>query len=111
VIAVFTKYEQFMRNVEMQLEDDQRSPALLNDEAAKVFNEHYLDKLRGPPPFVCLEGERFMNKRACIRLMSVLQKCTSLANGVLPFLKRQLTHSLAKWLPSCYYRYKRITWS
>jgi hypothetical protein len=99
VIALFTKYEQFMRNVKMQLEDEERDPALLNDEAAKVFNDHYLDKLRGPPPFVRLEGERFMRKRVCIRSMSVLQKCTSLANGVLPFLKRPLTHSLATSLP------------
>jgi hypothetical protein len=61
-----------MRNVEMQLEDEQRDPGLLKVEAENIFDEHYLAKLSGPPPFVRLEGERFMNKRACITLMSVL---------------------------------------
>jgi len=39
----------------MQLEDEQRDLALLNDEAENIFNEHYLANLSGPPPFVCLE--------------------------------------------------------
>jgi hypothetical protein len=111
VIAVFTKYEQFMRNVEMQLEDEQRDPALLDDEAEKMFNEHYLAKFSVTPPFVRLEGERFVNRQVCLTLIFVLQKCTSLASSVPSFLKRRLTHSLATSLPSCCYRYRRIIWS
>jgi hypothetical protein len=100
-----------MRNVKMKLEDQQRDVALLNDDVENIFKKHYLANLSGSPPFVCLESEHFANERACIMIISVLQKCTSLANGVLPFLKRQLTHSLATSLRSCCYRYRRITWS
>jgi hypothetical protein len=60
VLAVFTKYEQFRREVMMKLEDQKRDPALLNNEMEKIFKEHYLAKLRGSPPFVCLESEGFV---------------------------------------------------
>src|ERR1700730_7736658 len=53
VIAVFTKYDQFRREIRMKLEDECRAPADLDDdvEAGKVFEERYLEHLRGPPPF------------------------------------------------------------
>jgi hypothetical protein len=59
VIAVFTKYDQFRLDIEMNLQDggcsdsEQEAPA----EAKRVFKEHYLDNLGVAPEFVCLESE------------------------------------------------------
>jgi hypothetical protein len=61
VIAVFTKFDQFRRDVRIKLEDQHRDPALLNTEVERVFVEHYLANLRGSPPFVRLESEDFVN--------------------------------------------------
>ena len=58
MIAVFTKYDQFKRNIKMKLEDEGRDPVMdLDSEVEKIFKEHYLASLNGPPPFVCLESE------------------------------------------------------
>jgi hypothetical protein len=66
VIAVFTKYDQFRREIRMKLEDQSCDPADLDDNAKveKIFKEHYLANLRGPPPvpFVCLESKDFVNQ-------------------------------------------------
>ena len=62
VIAVFTKYDQFKRNIMMKLEDEGRGPlagAQLDTEVESVFNQYYLACLRGPPPLVRLESEDF----------------------------------------------------
>ena len=59
VIAVFTKYDQFKNNIEIDLERDgfvnweTEAPAV----AERVFQEQYLCKLRGTPHFVRLESE------------------------------------------------------
>jgi hypothetical protein len=61
VIAVFTKYDQFRRNLVFRLEDMGRDPGTeLEDEAESTFREHYLNGLRGSPPFVRLESENFV---------------------------------------------------
>ena len=58
VIAVFTKYDQFKRNIKMKLEDEGRDPEMdLNIEVENVFKVHYLAGLDGPPPFIRLESE------------------------------------------------------
>jgi hypothetical protein len=59
VIAVFTKYDQFRRDIRIELEDQHRDPSLLDTEVESVFNEHYLAGLTGPPPFIRLESENF----------------------------------------------------
>jgi hypothetical protein len=59
VIAVFTKYDQFRRNIMMKLEDRHRDPSILDAEIERAFNEHYLAGLTGPPPFIRLESEDF----------------------------------------------------
>jgi hypothetical protein len=63
VIAVFTKFDQLKRDIRIKSEDQHRhgSRALLNTEVERIFNEHYLANLRGPPPFVRLESEDFVN--------------------------------------------------
>jgi len=71
VIAVFTKYDQFRRDIMMKLEDQDRGPALLNDEMETIFSEHFLANLKGPPPFVRLESEDFVYQPICAMLISV----------------------------------------
>jgi hypothetical protein len=65
VIAVFTKYDQFRRNIGIKLEDQHRDSSLLDAEVESVFNEHYMAGLPGPPspPFVRLESEDFDDHR------------------------------------------------
>jgi hypothetical protein len=57
VIAVFTKYDQFKREIKMKLEDQNRDPAHYDDDVENIFNEQFLGKLKGSPPFVRLESK------------------------------------------------------
>ena len=60
VIAIFTKYDQFKRDVKMKLEDEGRDQGVdPNAEAENIFNQHYLASLNGSPPFICLESEGY----------------------------------------------------
>jgi hypothetical protein len=63
VIAVFTKVDQFRRDVRMKLEDqddrDPDDPTVLNAEMERIFNEEFLANLKGSPPFVRLESEDY----------------------------------------------------
>ena len=73
VIAVFTKYDQFKREINFKLEDQgldtSTNPGLLNTELERVFEEQYLTKLRGSAPFVHLESKNFFNHIACTMLI------------------------------------------
>jgi hypothetical protein len=69
VIAVFTKFEQFRREVMMKLEDQKRDRALLNTEMEEIFKIHYLANLKGSPPFLCLESKDCVNRLAWITLI------------------------------------------
>ena len=61
MIAVFTKYDQFRRDVKMKLAyRSGRNPSVgdVNDEAAKIFQEQYLDVIKGSSPrYVRLESK------------------------------------------------------
>jgi hypothetical protein len=60
VIAVFTKYDQFRRDIKMKLEDQLEGRGTeidLNAEVESKFSQHYLASLNGPPPFIRLESE------------------------------------------------------
>ena len=60
VIAVFTKYDQFKRDIRMKLLDEGRdSETHFETEAKRVFDQYYLGGLQvsEPPPFVLLESE------------------------------------------------------
>jgi hypothetical protein len=63
MVAVFTKYDQFRRDIGIKLEDQDRDPSLLGAEVEKVFNEHYLASLTGPPLFIRLESEALDDHR------------------------------------------------
>ena len=63
VIAVFTKYDQFKYNIEIDLERDGYAnwESKAHAEVERVFQEQYLDKLGGTPHFVRLESEVLEN--------------------------------------------------
>ena len=71
VIAVFTKYDQFKRDIKMKLEDENRK-ADLDAEVEEIFDQHYLANMGGDPPFVRLESEDFVNQLTCILLICVV---------------------------------------
>ena len=72
VIAVFTKFDQFKRNIEMKLNHEGRDPKIhLVGEVESMFNENYLVGLSGSPPCIRLESEDFFNQFTPI-LISVL---------------------------------------
>ena len=104
VIAVFTKFDQFSRDIGMKLEDQGRDPddlSLVNVEMERIFNEEFLINLKGSPPVIRLESED-IHQPAFILLIAILQECTSPVNGVLILLKRLQMHSPATpWLSCC----------
>ncbi|KAI9432383.1 hypothetical protein H4582DRAFT_1857972 [Lactarius indigo] len=57
VIAVFTKYDQFLRNVQIHVEDFGSPDDNISDVAKKQFEEHYLRALDDGVRFVRLESE------------------------------------------------------
>jgi hypothetical protein len=75
VIVVFTKYDQFRRDMIFRLEDQgvdtSTDPALLNAETERNFKEQYLANLTSSAPVVCLESEDFVNRLACTALIPV----------------------------------------
>jgi hypothetical protein len=113
VIAVFTKYDQFRRDIGFKLEDQNLDPALLDSEVERIFKKEHLAKLResAPFPFVRLEGESFVDKLVCTALNSVTQECTRRASSVPTYLKRLPMSCLAASLPSCSWLFRRIAWS
>ena len=63
VIAVFTKFDQFKRNIKMKLEDEGRDlETHFETEVESVFNRYYLGGLSEPPPFVRLESENLFRQ-------------------------------------------------
>ena len=60
VIAVFTKYDQFKRDIKMKLEDeDYDRETDVNVETENIFNQYYLASCKGPPLYVRLESEDY----------------------------------------------------
>ena len=58
VIAVFTKFDQFKRDIKMKLEDEGRDPEMdLDSEVENNFKQHYLAGLNSSPPFIRLESK------------------------------------------------------
>ena len=62
MIAVFTKYDQFLRNVKMDVTDDpdkylNRS---VSEVAKEIFQEHYLHPLGDDVGYVQLESESYV---------------------------------------------------
>jgi hypothetical protein len=77
VIAVFTKYDQFLFNVEMDVSDDpdKYPDSTVAQVAEKRFQDHYLHPLGDDVRYVLLESE-FGVRYECHMLMPLRQKCT-----------------------------------
>ena len=86
VIALFTKFDQFRRNVRMRLEDEGGGPEMdLYAKMERVFEHHYVAPLGEHVPFIRLEREGSIHQMRQITLISVIQEYTSMANR-LPIL-------------------------
>jgi len=60
VIAVFTKFDQFKREIRFKFEDKSHDPGTdLNEEVESLFREHYQARLGESPLFVRLESKDF----------------------------------------------------
>ena len=59
IIVVFTKYDQFLRNVDMDVSDypDIFLDRSVSEVAKEQFQEHYLHPLGDDVGYVCLESE------------------------------------------------------
>ena len=91
VIAVFTKYDQFRRNVEMDVSD--YPDKYLDSDASQVterrFQEHYLDPLGDDIKYVRLESVlRFIRQDHILTLL--WQRCTRKIAAATILLRRQL---------------------
>jgi hypothetical protein len=108
--VVFTKFDQFRREIRLRLEDQGRDTAFVNDEIERVFKEQFLANLKVSLPIVRLEGEAFY-QLAFVTLIAVVQGCTSMEHGVRILLKRLLMRSPTAPLLSYSYLFRRTTWS
>ncbi|KAH9005051.1 hypothetical protein EDB86DRAFT_2796846 [Lactarius hatsudake] len=63
VIAIFTKYDQFRRNVKIDVEDYGNPDDKVSEVAEKIFQEHYLHPLGDGVGFVRLEQMHRQNRR------------------------------------------------
>jgi hypothetical protein len=90
VIAVFTKRDQFRREVKMKLEDQyggEVDQALVDREMEEIFDKYYLAKLGEAARFVCLESEYFVNQLAYITLISFSAEMDKPGKGCTPLLE------------------------
>jgi hypothetical protein len=93
VIAVFTKYDQFLRNVGMDLADfpDQDSDGNASEVAEKRFREHYLQPLGDDVRYVRLEsGFRVISQ--CYRADVLRQKCICKIGAAMTLSRQLLQH-------------------
>jgi len=92
---VFTKYEQFRRNIKMHLQDhpeenpEDDPPDIVAD---RRFKDDYLCLLGEGARFVRVESVFRAQYLGYVLLIFFWKKCTSLTRGVMNCLKRQLEH-------------------
>jgi hypothetical protein len=91
VIAVFTKYDQFLHNVEMHLTDypSEYPDSNVSELAEKQFQEHYLRPLGDDVRYVRLESG-FKLRVKCPEYTDVPQKCKDKIHIAMILLRRQL---------------------
>jgi hypothetical protein len=98
VIAVFTKYDQFRREIRMKLEDQRRDPGTELDAVIEsIFNQHFLASLMGPPPFIRLESEGFDSERTRTILIffpAGMNKPTQRCDGLIEITANALSGSV-----------------
>jgi len=89
VIALFTKHDQFRRNIRIKLrgEDRDREPDI-NVETENIFSQHYLASLKGPPPYIRLERMHIHSQR-CADLIEMTANALGGGTVTLMFLAVQ----------------------
>jgi predicted amino acid dehydrogenase len=95
VIAVFTKYDQFRRNIEIDVSDDpnQYPNSNVTQVAEERFREHYLRPLGDDVKYVRLESMFGAICEGYLLTCGILwQKCTRKIAAATFLLRRQLQH-------------------
>ena len=94
VIAVFTKYDQFLRNVGMQLADypDEYPDSNVSDVAEKLFQEYYLHPLGDNFGYVRLESGFSVNCQVMLLADVLWQKCTGKMGAATNLSRTRLWH-------------------
>ena len=63
IVAVFTKFDQFKLNIQMELEDSYANNNVscesIRTEVEKTFKQDYLDKIDGNPGYVQLQSKLY----------------------------------------------------
>ena len=94
MIAVFTKYDQFLRNVAMDVEDHPSKYLGYSvlEVAERIFQEYCLQPLGNDAIYVQLK--RGFRVNYCTRLHAdvLWQICTGKMGNVMTLLRRQLQH-------------------
>ena len=93
VIVVFTKHDQFIRNVTIHLSDypEEYPGSNVSELAEKLFQEYYVHPLGDGISFVRLRSGFRVKLRECM-LMFFWQKCTCKIVAVMILSRRQLAH-------------------
>ena len=94
VIAVFTKYDQFLRNVEMHVADypHEYPNSSVSEVAEKLFQELYLHPLGDDIRYVRLESGFRVKYLAQRQADFLWQRCTRKIRAVITSLRRQPQH-------------------
>ena len=93
VIVVFTKHDQFIRNVAIHLSDypNEYPKSNVSEVAETLFQEHYMQHLGNDIKFVRLKSG-FGHKCQCVYADVLWQKCTCQTVAAMILLRRQLQH-------------------
>jgi len=84
VIALFTKYDQFKRDIKIRLEDEHGHPGTdIEAEVKSAFEQHYLASLSESPPVIRLE-RMHKNGQQCTDLVTLT--ANSLSGGVVTLM-------------------------
>ena len=100
VIVLFTKYDQFLRNVRMHMVDypgEYQDNNVLSEVVEKQFQDYYLSPLGPDVRFVRLES-RFGVNQIPGRLVDILgQKCTKKMHAAMSSLRGRLKPWMIIW--------------
>jgi hypothetical protein len=92
VIAVFTKYEQFRLNVEMDLEDEGEDVSQVTNVVQEIFEREYLSGLGKVPKFVQLESMASPNSSTFLCSFMSIEGCMSMKAIVMSLSGPQWMH-------------------
>jgi hypothetical protein len=92
VIAVFTKYDQFRRNVEMDLEDEGGDVNQASRMVHEIFETEYMCGLGKAPKFVQLESKTLQIVSTFVYSFLFMEGCMSAKAAVITLSKQRWMH-------------------